>query len=162
MTERKSSNSVTLSLLDRLIDRNPSSVSEAPISSWEERREFLDSICRDLTALLNTRRAEADFDSAFEEATNSLLTFGIADFTSFNLKNESEQERVRLSIERSIRQFESRLSRLKVSIDDVNELRPVLRFQVSAMLRTDPGFESVQFDVVLHRESRRIAVSRGE
>jgi type VI secretion system protein ImpF len=162
VTERRDSTGVTFSLLDRLIDLSPSSVSETVVSSWEERREYLDSVCRDLTALLNTRRAEMDFDPTFEEAANSLLSFGILDFTSFNLKNEAEQERVRLSIERSIRQFESRLSRIKVSLDDVDELRPVLRFQISAMLANDAGSEPVEFDVMLHRESRRIAVSRGE
>jgi type VI secretion system protein ImpF len=162
MTAQESDSGVTVSLLDRLTDRSPNSTTESPPNSWEERRDFLDSICRDLTALLNTRRAEEDFDSMFEEVTNSLLTFGIADFTSFNLKNEAEQERVRRSIERSIRQFESRLSRVTVSMDDVDTLRPVLRFQVSATLRTDPVLESVQFDLVLHREYRRISVSRGE
>ena len=58
------------------------------MSSWEEMRQFKAALCRDLAALLNTRRAEQDFDPAFEQATNSLLTFGVADFTSFNLKNE--------------------------------------------------------------------------
>ena len=162
MVTQETGNRVTLSLLDRLLDCSPTVLTEAPASPWEEKREFLDSICRDLTMLLNSRRTEEEFDSAFEEATNSLLTFGIADFTSFNLKNEVDQERVRRSIERSIRQFDSRLGRVTVSMDDVNELRPVLRFKVSAVLQTDPGSESVQFDAVLSRESRRIAVSRGE
>jgi type VI secretion system protein ImpF len=162
MSKQGSSDSIPLSLLDRLIDRSPNSTTETPPASWEERREFLDSICRDLTALLNTRRAEEDFDPAYEEAANSLLTFGIADFTSFNLKNEAEQERVRRSIERSMRKFESRLTRVMVSMDELDELRPVLRFQVSAILQTDPGSKSVQFDIVLHRDSRRIAVLRGE
>lgn len=72
-------------------------------------------LCRDLGDLLNTRRAEQDFDIAFEEASNSLLTFGIPDFTSYNLKNTADQEKIRISIERAIRQFEPRLARVKVS-----------------------------------------------
>ena len=74
--------------------------------------KFKASLCRDLAALLNMRRAEEDFDRSYQEATNSLLTFGVADFTSLNLKNGIDQERVRRSMERAIRQFEPRLTRV--------------------------------------------------
>ena len=124
-------------------------------------REFKTSLCRDLSALLNTRRAEQDFDPAYEEATNSLLSFGITDFTSYNLKSGVEQEQVRRSIERAIRQFEPRLTRVSVSIEEPDPLRPVLQFQIDALLRIGPADEPVVFDVALHRESRRIAVSGG-
>ena len=136
----------TLSILDRLTEK------EGPLNAWE-------GLCRDLTALLNTRRAAKDFDSTYQEATDSLLTFGVADFTSYNLKNEVDQEQVRLSIERAIRQFEPRLTHVSVSMDEPDQVKPVLRFQISAVLRIqDPG-ESVFFDVALHRDSRRFQVS---
>ncbi len=151
----------TLSLLDRLLDFQPGSQAEAPLSSWEQLREFKTSLCRDLSALLNTRRAEQDFDPAYEEATNSLLSFGITDFTSYNLKSGDEQEQVRRSIERAIRRFEPRLARVSVSIEEPDPLRPVLQFQIEALLRIGPAGEPVAFDVSLHRESRRVAVSGG-
>ena len=150
---------VTLSLLDRLTDADPDSNAEGQLSSWEEVRQYKDSLCRDLAALLNTRRAEEDFDPAYEQATASLLTFGVIDFTSFNLKNEGEQDLVRRSIERSIRQFEPRLTRVTVAMEEVDPLKSVLRFQVKALLRTEGTSEPVLFDVALHRESRRIAVT---
>jgi type VI secretion system protein ImpF len=150
---------VTPSLLDRLTDPEPDSTREAPLSYWEEIRQLKDSLCRDLAALLNTRRAEEDFDPVYEQATASLLTFGVTDFTSYNLKNEVEQELVRRSIERSIRHFEPRLVRVTVDVEDLDPLRSVLRFQVQAALRVGGGAEAVLFDVALHRESRRIAVT---
>jgi type VI secretion system protein ImpF len=150
---------VTLSLLDRLTDPEPDSTREAPLSPWEEMRQFKDSLCRDLAALLNTRRAEEDFDPAYEQATASLLTFGVTDFTSYNLKAQIDQDCVRRSIERSIRQFEPRLTRVTVSVDQFDPLRPVVRFQVSAMLRAEPASDALLFDITLHRESRRIAVT---
>ena len=152
---------MTMSLLDRLLDFQPESHQEVPVSSWEQLREFKTSLCRDLSALLNTRRAERDFDPAYEEATNSLLSFGIADFTSYNLKSGIEQEQVRRSIERAIRHFEPRLARVAVSIEEPDPLRPVLQFQIDALLRIGPEAEAVVFDVSLHRESRRMAVSGG-
>jgi type VI secretion system protein ImpF len=150
---------MALCLLDRLTDLEPDSKKEAAQGAWEEMRAFKESLSRDLAVLLNTRRAKQDFDEDYVEATNSLLTFGVADFTSFNLKSLPEQERVRRSIERAIREFEPRLARVTVSMEQPDSLRPVLRFQVSAVLRTGPAGEEVMFDAVLNRDSRRIAVS---
>lgn len=152
---------INWSLLDRLLDLQPESQAEAPVSSWEQLREFKTSLCRDLSALLNTRRAEQDFDPAYEEATNSLLSFGIADFTSYNLKSGVEQDQLRRSIERAIRQFEPRLARVSVLIEEPDPLRPVLQFQIEALLRIGPAAEPVMFDLAMHRESRRMAVSGG-
>jgi len=139
-----------LSLLDRLTEK------EAQSGSWVEVKA---SLCEDLAGLLNTRRAESDFDSSYEQATNSLLTFGVADFTPYNLRNAVEQERVRHSIERAIRLFEPRLSRVTVTLEEPDPLRPVLRFQISALLRTESPGQAVLFDATLHRDSRRIAVT---
>jgi type VI secretion system protein ImpF len=144
---------VTLSLLDRLTD------APAPQSSWEAMRELKASIGRDLTALLNTRRAEHDFDPSYDQAANSVLTFGVADFTSYNLKNGIEQERVRRSIERAIRRFEPRLTAVTVTMDEPDPVRPVLSFQINAMLRVEPAAEPVAFDVTLRRDSRRMHVA---
>jgi len=152
---------VVPSLLDRLIDLDPESKREVQRSSWEAERELKVSLCRDLTAILNTRRAEEDFPPGYEEATNSLLSFGVSDFTSYDLKNGIEQERVRRSIERAVRQFEPRLARVTVSIEEPDPLKPVLQFQIAALLRIEPAAGPVVFDVTLQRESRRIAVSGG-
>jgi type VI secretion system protein ImpF len=159
MTAVHSELGIHLSLLDRLTDLQPESKAEGRMSPWEEMREIKAGLCRDLSALLNTRRAEADFDPEFEQATNSILTFGVTDFTALNLKSRVEQDRVRLSIERAIRQFEPRLTRVAVTVEEADALRPVLRFEVSALLRIDPGGQAVLFDATLYRDSRRIAVT---
>jgi type VI secretion system protein ImpF len=151
---------ISQSLLDRLIDLDPESESEAPRNSWELMRDFQSALCRDLTALLNTRRAVEDFDRNYVEAANSLLSFGIIDFTAYNLKRDIEQEQVRKSIERAIRRFEPRLERVAVSIQSADPHSPTLRFQVSAVLRTETQ-DPVVFEAKLHRDSRRVAVSGG-
>src|SRR4051794_112920 len=111
--ENESAN-VAFSLLDRLIDQQPEVTHDSPMGPWAQVREFKANLCRDLTALLNTRRADDDFPAAYSECTNSLLTFGITDFTSYNLKSAVEQEQVRLAIERAIRKFEPRLAQVEV------------------------------------------------
>src|SRR5262245_20741285 len=142
-----------LSILDRLTEKQPA------LKSWDEIRQLRASLCDDLTALLNTRRAEEDFDSSYQEAANSLLTFGVADFTSDNLTNAVEQERLRRSIERAIRQFEPLLTRVAVTLQQPNPLSPTLRFQIEAVLRTGSLGEALLLDVTLQRDSRRVAVS---
>jgi len=149
---------ITLSFLDRLIDLEPDSSKEMPMSASEEARQLKDSLCRDLAALLNTRRAETDFDPSYAESTNSLLTFGIVDFTSHNLKNGLDQEQVRRSLERAVRQFEPRLARVAVTLEETDPLRPTLQFQISGVLRIESA-DPVCFDATLHRESRRFAVA---
>ena len=150
---------MALSLLDRLTDLEPALKREPPMSSWEESRVLKASLCRDLGVLLNTRRAKEDFDPAFTESTNSLLTFGVADFSSFSLKNFPEQERLRRSVERAVREFEPRLTRVTVKIDEPDPLKATLRFQISAQLRVDFGGEEVLFDASLRRDSHRFAVT---
>ncbi len=100
-------------------------------------RRLKDSLRRDLTALLNTRRAEQDFDPSFEQATNSLLTFGVIDFTSYNLNSSVDQERVRQSIERAIRQFEPRLTERQLCrSSSLNPFIPSWLLRVEAILQT--------------------------
>jgi type VI secretion system protein ImpF len=153
MSRNDDRNIATLSILDRLSEKQP------PMNSWERSRELKQALCQDLAGLLNTRRGEESWGSRFAEATNSLLTFGVVDFTAYNLKNDGDQERVRRSIERAIRLFEPRLTRVTVTLDKPDPLKPVLRFQIDAFLRTAEPAEDVRFDVTLHRDSRRIAIS---
>ena len=151
---------LTPTLLDRLMDRNPQSSREEAGSVWEHARELQSALCRDLAALLNTRRASEDFDGRYEEAGNSLLSFGITDFTAHNLKKGVQQEQLRKSIEQSIRRFEPRLDHVDVTLQESEAGRPVLRFQVSAVLRTR-NQDAVFFEATLHRDSRRFGVSGG-
>lgn len=155
-----SGESIVPSVLDRLIERTAGS--PGYVSTWEQLRDYKAALCRDLSALLNTRRAEEDFDPSYAESTNSLLSFGIVDFTSYNLKNGIEQERVRRSIERAIRQFEPRLTAVEVLIAPANELKPILEFQIAGLIRIETVAEPVVFNASLQRDSRRFSVLRAD
>ena len=118
------------------------------------------SFDRDLTALLNARRQQREIDPAFEQASDSVLTFGVEDFTSCNLNSSVDQERVRRSIERAIRQFEPRLARAVVSLEQPEPYHPVLSLHVEAELQSGEGTEPVAMEGMLDRASRRIAIRR--
>jgi type VI secretion system protein ImpF len=148
------------SLLDRLIDLEPESRNEIPVGLSEATRDFRAALCRDLTALLNTKRAADVIDHRFEEAANSLLTFGIVDFTGYNLLKSPDQNLLCRSIERAIRQFEPRLEKVEVSIAETDSRRAIVRLEINAVLRTDAG-QPIVFSTSVHRDSRRVAVSGG-
>jgi type VI secretion system protein ImpF len=148
------------SLLDRLIDLEPESPHEKPAGPSELMRDFRSGLCRDLTALLNTKRAADVIDRGYEEATKSLLTFGIVDFTGYNLLKTPDQNLLCRSIERAIRQFEPRFERVEVSIEETGSRRPIVRLEIAAVLRTETG-QAIVFNTTVHRDSRRIAVSGG-
>ena len=85
----------------------------------------------------------------------------IPDFTQYDLRSTAEQERVRISIERAIRQFEPRLTRVKVIPQTPDNVAPALRFHIEAKLRDEDDIDDVEFDATVIRESRRISVTGG-
>src|SRR5262249_26040982 len=121
-------------------------------------REMKLALCRDLGALLNTKRTESDVPEDFEQANASLAAFGLPDFTSFSLKNPADQNRLRRAIEQAIRTFEPRLTPVEVTLTERNELDPILRFRVEALLRVEPSPEPVTFDTVLQSDTGHFLV----
>jgi len=113
---------------------------------------------RDLSALLNNRYQERDWHATFEQATASVLAFGVVDFTSYNLNSNIDQERVRCSIERAIRQFEPRLARVSVTLVQPEPLDPVLHLRIEGELAGGERFEPIHIEGSLDRASRRILV----
>jgi type VI secretion system protein ImpF len=70
-----------------------------------------------------------------------------------------DREAIRRAIERSVRIFEPRLSRVQVSLVEGGDFN--LSFRITGLLRMDPGVESVVYDADLPKESRRFRVLPG-
>lgn len=147
------------SVLDRLIDDRPNVTSEPVASRAQNRRALKKSVARDLEALLNTRQEALDgVPDDFAELPRSLLTYGLPDFTSFNLAASDDRARVRRCLEDAITNFEPRLRRVRVSLEPPREHDRALRFRVDALLRTDPAPEPVTFDMVLQLNTQEYVV----
>src|SRR5260370_6735505 len=149
---------VTLSILDRLIDEEPDHREEPLSSRLQDLRSLKKSLWRDVSALLNTKRRDPEVPEVFEEAKQSLLNFGIPDFTSWSLRDPTIQNRLRRAVENAIRTFEPRLSAVSVTLQARDDLEPSLRFRVDALLRIDPAPEPVAFDTVLQPDVGRFVV----
>lgn len=149
---------VTPSLLDRLTDFQPTVKSENPLSRTQALRALKASLWRDLGALLNTKRRDEEIPQEFTEANESLLTYGLPDFTAFSLKNPTDQHRLRRAIETTIRRFERRLEKVTVTFDTPEDVDAALHFRVDAWLRVDPAPEPISFETLLQPDSYQFVV----
>jgi type VI secretion system lysozyme-like protein len=143
------------SLFDRLTDSEPRNSREVQAPEWEQFREYKQSVARDLTNLLNTRRSESDIPEEFEYTRESIAAYGLQDFTMAPMDPES----IRRAIERTVRLFEPRLSRVQVALVEGADFK--LSFRISGMLRMDVGLEPVVYDADVPKESRRFQVLPG-
>jgi type VI secretion system protein ImpF len=163
MAQPASSAHIRLSLLDRLTDRDPGSSGDPAPGRQQDLRELKASLWRDLNALLNCKRRQEEVPAIFTECGNSLLTWGIPDFTAWGLKNPTDQSRLRRAIETAIRKFEPRLTSVAVSFDVLQgdarqDLDPRLRFRVDAVLKVEPQPEPIRFETILQADTGHIFV----
>ena len=141
---------VTLSVLDRLIDAEPKSAVEGPMTRAESLRRLKAAVRRDLEWLLNAREPVQPPPEGAGQLEKSVYCFGLPDLCSMNLasvKNRSDLARL---METLIAVFEPRLLGTKVSLApaDPGPL-PQLRFVIEGLLAIDPMPEHVSFDTLL-------------
>lgn len=149
MTRFDNEERVTLSVLDRLIDKRPLDTQESPASRASSLREFKDALARDLEWLLNTRQLAGGLPEGLEELRTSLAAYGLPDFTGATSDEGASQTRVRAAIEEAIRSFEPRLQDVNVNLEPQRETERSLRFRIDALLMIDPAPEPVTFDTTL-------------
>ena len=149
---------VTPSLLDRLTDYAPGSRTESPATRSQALRKLKESLWRDLTALLNTKRREDEIQEEFTETNQSLASYGVPDFISYGLKNPSDQQKMRRAIEATIRKFEPRLAKVTVTVSPPGDTDAALHFRVDALLRVEPAPEPVTFETLLQPDSGHFVV----
>ncbi len=133
-------------LFDRLQDISLPEDSGRSVPMHEMRAQ----VSRDLELLLNTRSEGARvIPEAFKECRASSLTYGILDFSSYSVLSPLDRDRIRRSIEQTIGLHESRLTRVRVTLEPQREQDRALRFRVDALLDLGNDNEKVQFDAVL-------------
>ncbi len=146
--------SVQQSLLDRLIDLDPRSSVEAPLSWAESVRRLKASLRHDLEWLLNTRRIPLEPPESYAEVPRSLFHYGFPDITSMGRDSRDTRVRLMRQVEETIATFEPRLANVKVSLAETDDNgRRQLRFLIEGLLRMEPNPEQVVFDTVLEISS---------
>jgi type VI secretion system protein ImpF len=146
------------SVLDRLIDLDPGTTTEAEARSSSRIEELKQSVRRDLEWLLNSRRLLASPPPGALHAPNSLLSFGLPDFSHVSLENSEHRESLRRTVEEAIGRFEPRLIAVEVTMPEGDALRRGIRFRIEGLLRVEPNPEPVSFDSTLRLPTRDFVV----
>jgi type VI secretion system protein ImpF len=142
------------SVLDRLLDDDPTSQKEQPQNRFQLLRGLKNSVRRDLENLLNTRWRCVGFAPDLEELSVSLMNYGIPDFTGSSLGSGVARDEFVKVIQETIRRFEPRLTRVKVELlDNAERDDRAMRFRIDAVLQVDPDPEPVSFDSRLEPSS---------
>lgn len=149
MAREKGEGPVTLSVLDRLIDEEPKSSQEAPMTRAESVRRLKAAVRRDLEWLLNAREPVQPPPQGAGELEKSVYCFGLPDICSMNLMNVKNRGGLARLMEIAISQFEPRLLGTKVSLVPSSGPLPLLHFAIDGLLALDPMPEHVSFDTVL-------------
>jgi len=149
MARRDASGPVTLSVLDRLIDREPKNSLEAPLTRAQSLRELRLGLKRDLEWLLNTRRTIDPAPESARETVRSVYQYGFADISSKSVLSTRDQSDLVRDMESAIAIFEPRLKRARVRMERVEGGYRTLKFVIEGLLCMDPAPEPVRFDTVL-------------
>jgi type VI secretion system protein ImpF len=151
MARNPNDTTVTVSVLDRLIDRDLDAPFESPMGRSAAERALKASVRRDLEWLLNTRRIAVPPDEALTELNRSVYCFGLPDFTAYGISSQADRARLMNSLAQVIRTFEPRLAEVHIvpseKSDSVGLHR--LHFRIEALLKMDPTPEPISFDTVL-------------
>jgi len=153
---------VTLSVLDRLIDKEPRMASEAPLTRTQSVRMMKAAVQRDLEWLLNSRRIFLEPDENLKELNRSVYVYGLPDFSSYGAASAPDRAKLIRQLMAAIKLFEPRLLSVRLVPIESNETGiQELRFRIEGLLAMDPAPEPVSFDTVVELRSSNCRVSGG-
>jgi type VI secretion system protein ImpF len=154
---------VTLSVLDRLIDLEPKTQIEAPLSRSQSVRLLKAAVHRDLEWLLNTRRIVLDTDESLKEVQRSVFVYGLADLSSYTMGSSSDRAKLLRHMLGVIKLFEPRLANVTVVPIESSGGTGLqeMRVRIDGLLLMDPAPEPVSFDTLIELKSGVCRIAGG-
>ncbi|MBY0462866.1 MAG: type VI secretion system baseplate subunit TssE [Alphaproteobacteria bacterium] len=125
------------------------------IASTSSIDELLSNMQKDLENLLNTRRQPFSLPSEFKEVTSSVLGYGLDDFSHILSFSQINLQRMAIDIEKTLRLFEPRFSKVKVEIEkDTQEHKKQVLFKIIASLNVGRKTFSVYSHLNFHLQNQ--------
>jgi type VI secretion system protein ImpF len=149
---------IRLSILDRLIDHEPEKSEEVPLDDNQKLRIIQHAVRRDLENLLNTRYRIVAWPPELTELDDSLINYGIPDFTAAGLNAALESEVLIKAIRNAISLFEPRLTDVRIERTQDDFVDRTFRFRIEALLLIEEKKHRVQFDSSMESTTGQIAV----
>jgi type VI secretion system protein ImpF len=161
MTRIRSDQPLMPSVLDRLLDDDPTATQEVPKSRTQVLRELKQSVRRDLENLLNTRRCWSGWPDHLEELGESLVNYGLPDITGLDLASGEQREEFFRTLEAVVRYFEPRFAKVSIEIQENSEMVDrTLRMRIDGLLHATPAPEPVVFDSAVELATGNVEVGR--
>lgn len=168
MARREENQPVRLSILDRLIDRDPFNTKEVPLTRSQSIRELRAGIRRDLEFLLNSRRLTPGGDDTVggiedsnSETYHSVHNYGLPDVSNLSMDSTRDQDKLVHLLEDAVAIFEPRLENVEITRHEAGKFNRNLRFTVEGLLQMDPSPIHISFDTFLELTNGEYSV-RGE
>ena len=136
------------SLLDRLIEPRGD---EPPLRAHhgQSLNELEEAVRRDVQEMLNTRQSVVEPYPPESELARSLLSFGLPDLSHLNPHSPEQQQMLQTFVERAIRDFEPRLTQVRVVSLSADQDGRGLRMAIHGLLRVAPAPVPVSFDTLV-------------
>lgn len=141
-------------MLDRMMDTGRSRYAPGDI------RAIRDSVRGELERLLNTRWRCRSWPPNLEELDQSVVNYGIPDFSGASFRDARSQRELRQIIERAIRLFEPRCQRVRVSVAKENRRDRKLRFRIETELVSQGQREGAVFESTLDVSSSTFSINQ--
>ncbi|WP_449466705.1 type VI secretion system baseplate subunit TssE [Stenotrophomonas humi] len=149
------------SLLEKLFDDAPKQLDATSVFMSVSLEHYKESIARDLEGLLNSRAAFQEGDmQQFPNCRQSLLTYGLGDFSAMSLANAHDRAAICRSLEDAVARHERRLKSVGVQLAAGHQFAGGLHFTIHAVLDMEPAREPVSFDAMLQPSTLQYQVSR--
>ncbi|MBB5690634.1 type VI secretion system baseplate subunit TssE [Roseomonas alkaliterrae] len=161
MSDNRASARIRLPLLDRLLDADPDSPRDPPLSQALAVDMLRLAVRRDLEALLNARRRRLPLPPGLTELPVSPIGYGVPDPTAGSFTEEERRSALSREIQATIARFEPRLTDVRVQLrkEETESIDRVLRLRIEAILRTDPVPEHISFETVVRPTTLDVAVT---
>lgn len=159
MRKPTTTQALTPSIFDRLLDTNPASKVEAQVSRSQVIKDLRESVRRDLEFLLNSRHSCIPLKKKWKNLEGTVINYGIPDYTGVNLDIDDEREKFVNIIEKIIMQNESRLKSVRITVmDNPGAVDRTFRFRIDGILKVEPAVKPVVFDSTMDPVSRNFDV----
>jgi type VI secretion system protein ImpF len=160
MARNLSETTVTVPVLDRLIDLEPGNEAENRPSRAQSERLLKRAVRRDLEWLLNTRRICEPPDEGLKLVNRSAYTYGLPDLSTLTMATSGDRNKLVSQILAAINFFEPRLANVRLTwVETADTVKSEVRLRIEAMLRMDPSPEPISFDTVIELKSGNCRLS---
>lgn len=137
----------TQALVPSVFDRLLGADSGGFQTRTQQLRDLKLSVRRDIENLLNTRWRCQSWPPDLDQLDQSLVNYGIPDFTGVVQNQGTFRQELRSIIESVLRKFEPRFKSVRVElIQNPDESDRVLRLRIDALLHVEPAPEPVVFE----------------